>query len=127
MWRWLAFATAPQLAHELAYWKDVARVLEAQNKSYAQTIAKYLKGERIMGNIAQAGLDQLVDVVDNTSAAAIVAVQATVDAAAATATAAINVGDKTLDVALEEAEGLRAQYVASLRKITDAVAGVGGE
>lgn len=76
-----------------------------------------------MSDIAKAGLSQLVDVVDTTSKSALVAVDATKDAVAATGVAAINVGQKTLDVAIDEAEKLRQQYIDSLRQIVDAVAG----
>lgn len=76
-----------------------------------------------MSDLAKAGLHQLIDVVENTTAAVPVAIDATKDAAAATLTAVVTVGDKTLDAALEEAEILRQQYITSLRRIADAVAG----
>lgn len=77
-----------------------------------------------MGQFSEAGLVQLVDVVDVTSKAGLEAVDATKDAVAATGHAAINVGDKTIDVAIDEAEKLRASYVDSLRRIAQALSSV---
>ena len=74
-----------------------------------------------MSDLAKAGVNQLVDVVDTTSKAALVALQETENAAVATVEGVINVGDATFDAALQEAESLRQQYVASLRKIAAAV------
>ena len=79
------------------------------------------QGEIDMAGMAKAGLTQLVDVVDHTTGAFVVAVDATKDAGAATAKAVINVGDKTLDAALAETETLRQQYIASIRRIADAL------
>jgi hypothetical protein len=75
-----------------------------------------------MSELAKAGLEQLVDVVDTTSKTALIAIDATKDAAAATGIATINVADKTLDVAIDEAEKLRQEYITALRRITTAVA-----
>jgi hypothetical protein len=77
--------------------------------------------ERKMGQLAKAGLTQLVDVVDTSTAAFIEAVDATKDAGAASAQAAINVGDKTLETAIDEAKKLREQYMASIRRIANAL------
>ena len=76
-----------------------------------------------MSNLAKAGMTQLLDVVDNTTKAAVTAVDATKDAGVAVGTAVVNVGDKTLEAALEEAEDLRKKFMDSMRRIADAVAG----
>lgn len=71
--------------------------------------------------IASAGVNEIIDVADNTTAKAIEAVAALEDAAVVAGQGAITVGDKTFDVVLAEVEKTRAAFVLALRKAAEAV------
>jgi argininosuccinate lyase len=43
MWRWLALAVAPRIAHELEVTKELLRDAVNQNKAYERMIADYLQ------------------------------------------------------------------------------------
>lgn len=71
--------------------------------------------------IASAGIDQLVNVVDDTSKQALVAVGALEDAALAAGQGALNVGDKSFDAAMVEVENTRSAFIKALREIAKTV------
>lgn len=75
----------------------------------------------IVSAVANAGVGQIIDVVDQTSQKAIEAVVALEDAGVVTVQGAINVGDKTFDAAMEEVEKSRVAFINALRKVADAV------
>lgn len=74
-----------------------------------------------MGQIASAGVGQVVDMVDETTGKAIEAIRALEDAAVGAAHGALNVGDAAFDKALEEVEVLRGNLLVALRAAADAV------
>ena len=71
--------------------------------------------------IASAGINELIDVVDNTSKKALEAVQSLEDAAVVAGQGVLNVGDATFDAAMKEVENTRAAFIAALRKTAEAV------
>jgi hypothetical protein len=75
----------------------------------------------IVSSVAGAGVTQIIDVVDQTSAKALEAVVALENAAVVSVQGAITVGDKTFDAAVEEVEKSRAAFIDALRKVADAV------
>jgi hypothetical protein len=77
-----------------------------------------------MSDLAKAGLSTVVDLADNTTAAVSVAVRETVGAGTDTVAALAEFGGQTVEEALNEAEELRQNYIARIRKIVDAVAEV---
>lgn len=75
----------------------------------------------IAGAVANAGLSQLIDVVDQTSKAGLEAIVALEDAGVTAVQGATNVADKTFDATAEEVEKTRAAFMTALRKFADAV------
>lgn len=75
----------------------------------------------IASAVAGAGVDQLIDVVDQTSQKAIEAVVALEDAGVVTVKGVVTVGDTTFDAAMAEVEKSRAAFITALRKVADAV------
>lgn len=72
-------------------------------------------------NLVKSGNAQLVDMVDDSSKAVLVALRETNNALVATAHAAIQVEDQTVDNVLDQAEVLRQQYMDSVRKVFGAL------
>jgi hypothetical protein len=71
--------------------------------------------------IAGAGINQVIDVADQTTKKALEAVQALEDAAVVAGVGVINVGDATFDSAMLEVEKTRAALIVALRKVAAAV------
>lgn len=74
-----------------------------------------------MSDLGAAGLTQLVDVVDNASKAALVAVDATVAGGRVTAETVVDTLGDTLKNAVDKLEELRAAYIEQLRRVAGAV------
>ena len=74
-----------------------------------------------MGNIASAGLSQVVDMVDETTGKAIEAIVALEDAAVGAIHGAVNVGDAAFDQAMIEVEEARGKLLVALRAAAAAV------
>jgi len=70
---------------------------------------------------ASVGVDQVIDLADNTTAQLVPVLKDLKDVAASVATAPINVGDKALDAALDEVEELRGKLMDLVRSIKTAV------
>jgi len=77
-----------------------------------------------MAKLSEAGLNQLVDVVDVASKSVLEAVDATNDAVVATGQAGLNVEQGTVKTLKQEAETLRQQYIESIRRLVGAVTDV---
>ena len=71
--------------------------------------------------IAGAGVNHIIDVVDETTKKALEAVQALEDAAVTAGVGVVNVGDATFDSAMVEVEKTRASLIEALRKVASAV------
>jgi hypothetical protein len=74
--------------------------------------------------LSETGLNQLVDVADVASKAALEAADATNDALVATGQAGLNIEQGTVKTMKQEAETLRQQYIDSLRRLVGAVTGM---
>jgi hypothetical protein len=77
-----------------------------------------------MSDLAKAGLSTVIDLADHVTAAPSVAIRETVGAGVDTVKVVTALGGETLEHALEDAEGLRQNYLARIRKIADAVASI---
>ena len=77
-----------------------------------------------LSDAASVGVDQLINVVDNTTKQVVVAASDLKDVAAAVAVAPINIGSKTADAALDEIEQVRVHLMHLLRDFKDGIASV---
>ena len=84
-------------------------------------MADEVRSSKVAEAVLAPVLNKVIEVADNASAAVMVAVDATKDAATATVQAGVNVGDQTLETAISEAEKLRVAWLESVKRIVAAV------
>lgn len=74
-----------------------------------------------MSDLAKAGVDQLVDVVDKASAAVVASLSATNDALQGAIGIGVHAEDATIKAAIADAEAARVLFIESIKKIADSV------
>lgn len=74
-----------------------------------------------MSDLARAGVDQVIALVDTVIDSAVAAVDATQNAAFETVGQAVSIGDKTADAAMAEIKTAKARLMTLLKAYADAV------
>jgi hypothetical protein len=74
-----------------------------------------------MSDLVNAGVDQIVKVADNATDGVLEALDATKDIVVATVEAPIHIGDKTLDVLLDEAKEYKKKFLEAVQQAAKAL------